>query len=57
MNINITNIDNDYIVTINESYKEETKEKVIQQLILDLEKLKADLIDEQYKEKKLVLKK
>ena len=41
-----------YIVTITDIYKNyNNKEEIIEQLILDLEKLKAYLIDEQYKRK------
>lgn len=39
-----------YIVTISNLYNNyNNKEEVIEQLILDLEKLKADLIEQQYK--------
>lgn len=47
-----------YMVNIYNFYKNcKTKEEVTEQLILDLEQLKASLIDEQYKNKTLALKK
>jgi len=45
-----------YMLNIYKFYKDyKTKDEMIEQLILDLEQLKANLIDEQYK--RLVLKK
>ena len=45
-----------YMLNIYKFYKDhKTKDEMIEQLILDLEQLKANLIDEQYK-KKLIKK-